>query len=202
MSLPHEHRTPLCVDRQPTGFDVPDDPLLAGADSPKDRLDPDDQFPWRERLDDVVVGSELEARDAVGFLASGREQDDWEFALGTDPAAEVQPAALRDHDVEDHQIRAIHLDRPTRRQAVGRFERLETFVVQVAHDDVAHDVLVVNDEHPWRATHLAGNPGISEAASAIRKTVATSRPGACRPGLQKPYASGARRGGSFEVAFL
>ena len=44
--------------------------------SPQDRPDPRHELARAERLDDVVVGAELEADDAVGLLAAGGEHDD------------------------------------------------------------------------------------------------------------------------------
>src|SRR5277367_871071 len=75
----------VSVDRQTTGLDVSDRPLLRRRNTPQDRLDPDHQLPRRKRLDDVVVGTQFEPSDAVGLLAPCREQDNWEVPFGPDP---------------------------------------------------------------------------------------------------------------------
>src|SRR6185295_5610940 len=46
------------------------------AGPPEHRANPRSHLARRERLDDVVVGAELEADDAVGLFAAGGEHDD------------------------------------------------------------------------------------------------------------------------------
>ena len=60
------------------------------------------------------------------------------------------------------------------RDAIGRFEGLETVMAEVPHDDVAYHALVVDHQNPWLASHCAERPGDFRGwASAISKTVAT-----------------------------
>ena len=50
---------------------------------------PRHQLAGRERLDQVVVGAELEAEDAVDLVVAGREEEDGHRAAGADLAADV-----------------------------------------------------------------------------------------------------------------
>ena len=68
------------------------------------RLDPRQQLRHLERLDQVVVGAQLEADDLVDDLAPrGQHQDRRLHALLAKRAADVEAVAAREHHVEqDH----------------------------------------------------------------------------------------------------
>ena len=65
---------------------------LGGLDAAQDRAHAGDHLGAAERLDDVVVGAELEADDAVGLGAAGGEDDDRDAATGADRAAPSRPS--------------------------------------------------------------------------------------------------------------
>ena len=60
-----------------------------------------------ERLDDVVVGAQLEAEHAIELLGPRREEDDRDVAGGADPAKHAEPVRAWQHDVEHDEIRAV-----------------------------------------------------------------------------------------------
>ena len=65
------------------------------------------QFLRAERLGDVVVGAELEARDAIGFLAARRQHDDrngGDRRIGAHRLADEQAVHAGQHQVEDDEI--------------------------------------------------------------------------------------------------
>ena len=67
----------------------------------EDGLHPSDELPRVERLRQVVVGPDLEADDLVHVLvARGQHQDRHVGALA-DPAADLDPVDVREHQVED-----------------------------------------------------------------------------------------------------
>ena len=74
------------------------------AHASQDRLDAADEFTWRERLGHVVVGTELEAEDAVDFIAAGREHDDGDVRGLADVAGKLEAALAREHHIEDEQV--------------------------------------------------------------------------------------------------
>ena len=84
--------------------------------APQDGADPRDHLASAERLDDVVVGAELEADDAVGLLPARREDDDRHARRRPQLAADVEPGAVRQPDVEQDEI-GPH--RPALRERVG-----------------------------------------------------------------------------------
>jgi hypothetical protein len=86
-----------------------------GAGSPQDRAHARDDLPGAERLDDVVVGAELEADDAVGLVAAGGEHDDRHLRGAADLTADVEARSVGQHQIEQDEV---GLD------ARGRIERL------------------------------------------------------------------------------
>ena len=74
------------------------------------KLEPDtrDQFAHEERLHYIVVGTDLQADDAVG-LGAARSQENNRYAsqvgLGTDSLTDLQAVAVGKHDIEQHQVR-------------------------------------------------------------------------------------------------
>ena len=69
------------------------------------RLDAREQFRHLERLDEVVVGAELQADDAIHDLAARRQHQDrrLDAALPQRPA-DVEAAAAWQHDVEQDDV--------------------------------------------------------------------------------------------------
>ena len=79
----------------------------AAAPSPgaaQHRPDPRGHLARAERLDDVVVGAELEADDAVGLLAAGGEHDDRDARALAQRAADVVAGAVGEHHVEEDEV--------------------------------------------------------------------------------------------------
>ena len=93
---------------EPDGADL--DRRVAGAGrrarAPQHRPDPRDHLAGAERLDDVVVGAELEPDDPVGLLAARREDDDRDARRRAQLAADVEPGAVREPDVEQDEVGA------------------------------------------------------------------------------------------------
>ena len=120
---------------------------MSGVRAPQHRPHARRELPRRERLRHVVVRAELEADDPVGLLAPCGQQDDRQVGARPDPAAELEPVDPRQHDVEDHEPRALGLEQLPGGGAVAGLERAEAVALEVAQDDLADDRLVVNDEH-------------------------------------------------------
>src|SRR3954454_12843327 len=59
-----------------------------------------------ERLDDVVVGAELEPDHSVGLLAAGGQHDDRHLRLAPDLAADVVAGPVGEHEVEQDEVGA------------------------------------------------------------------------------------------------
>src|ERR1700712_4441935 len=65
---------------------------------------------YRERLDDVIVGSGAEAANAVTFLAAGGQHDDRKVGSlrsCPDAATEFDPGEAGQHPVEQNKVREL-----------------------------------------------------------------------------------------------
>ena len=78
-----------------------------GAGAAQDRADARDELAGAERLDDVVVGAELEAQHPVGLVAAGGEHDHRHALVGAQLAQQVEARAVGEHDVEEHEVGAL-----------------------------------------------------------------------------------------------
>ena len=99
------------------------------------------------RLGEVVVGAELQAHDAVGVLAHGRQHDDRRaaFAVG-EPAADRQPVLARQHDVEHDQVDGPALQRLLHLRRIAGGVHLVPVLAQEIRDDVADAGIVVHHQ--------------------------------------------------------
>jgi len=72
--------------------------------SPEHRFDPCQQLTLIERLDDVIVGPELEAHGTIRVVGHSGEHDDRHMRCGAQPLAQAEAVFPRQHHVEDHEI--------------------------------------------------------------------------------------------------
>ncbi len=80
-----------------------------------------DEFAGAERFGDVVVGAQLEAKDAVNLGGLGSEHNDRDAGGGGVAAqefADLEPVDLGEHDVEEDEIRGLEPGRFEGRGAV------------------------------------------------------------------------------------
>ena len=88
-------------------------------------LDPRQQLLDAERLHDVIVGAVREPADPIGLLAAGGEDDDRQRRpQPADFPQNLQPVALRQHQVQQQQIELPRGGHFQARLAVGRLDRL------------------------------------------------------------------------------
>ena len=126
-----------------------------------------DQLVRAERLGHVVVGAELEADDAVGFLGARRQHDDRDRrgrVVGAHDAADFEAVHLRQHQVQDHQVRRMLPDGgerlAPRRQHVG----VKSGLAEVVGDQIGDVAVVFHDEHAWHGP-TKGKASISRELS-------------------------------------
>ena len=102
----------------------------------------------REGLDKVVVGSGLEAGDAVGHGVARREHEDRSpQPLGAQPTAHRQPVDARHRHVEHHEVGRRALDRGERGAAVGGLLDVEALRAEAPREHPSHERVVVDHEH-------------------------------------------------------
>ena len=116
---------------------------------PQDRLHARDDLGEAERLRHVVVASGPERLDLVlDRVLRGEEQDRVSLPALAQPAADLDPLDVREHPVEDDEIRVETRDRGERLTAGPRLLDLEPLVAQGGRDRVDDRPLVVYDEDP------------------------------------------------------
>ena len=80
------------------------------------------ELPDRERLRDVVVGTELEPENLVQLLTSCGEHDDRDTALAAQPLADFEPVQPWEHHVQDDEIDVLVVETAQRVLAVTRLD--------------------------------------------------------------------------------
>ena len=125
--------------------------MAAGrCDAAQQRGDPRGQLLRAERLGDVVVGAELEARDAIGFFAARRQHDDRDRRgrrIGAQRLADPQAVQPRQHQIEDDEI--DRLAPQPRQHVAARRRRLDRVprACQVMRDQLGDVGVVFDDEN-------------------------------------------------------
>ena len=85
-------------------------------------------FANKERLDDVIVGAEFEAYDAIGFRRAGCQKDDGglcEFGMIADAFADIETVGIGEHDIEQNEVgteAAAQIDRAAASLGTGEAE--------------------------------------------------------------------------------
>ena len=115
---------------------------------PQYRVNAGDQLARIERLRQIVVGTHLEADDAIDVLALRRQHDDrHRFAGAAQPAADGESVFAGQHEVQHHEVRRIALELAVEIAGVGQRRDLETLFAQVSRQQIAQAHVVVDDEH-------------------------------------------------------
>ena len=102
----HDLARPASLPAPHVDLEVADGEHLLGrralAGPAQDGADAGNELAGRERLDQVVVGTQLQAEDAVHLVVPGRQEQHGNGAAGTDLAADVEPVPCpREPHVED-----------------------------------------------------------------------------------------------------
>src|SRR5690606_23334040 len=101
----------------------------------------------RERLDDVIVGPETEADEAVYFVAASGEHYHRYLAFTADDLEDLPAIEFGQHHVEQHQVRlrcAEHRQRPL---AGGCDLGIEPGVAEVTIQGAGDTRFVLYDQH-------------------------------------------------------
>jgi hypothetical protein len=122
---------------------------VAGPGPAQHAAHPGDELAGAERLDDVVVGAQLQADDPVRLVALGGQHDDRGRVLGADLAAHLQAIHTRQHQIQDDQVRDVGAEGRQRGRAVlGRLDAI-TLTFQVVLHDLADGRFVIDDQDPF-----------------------------------------------------
>ena len=115
------------------------------------RADARAQFVQVEGLDQIVVGAGIEAGDAVaGAVAGGEHDHRGGVAASAQPAQHVQAVALRQTQVEQHQIEALAGQRALRRGGIAHPVDRMAFHAQRRAQRVADHAVVFHQQEAHR----------------------------------------------------
>ena len=136
-----------------------------GARAAQDGADAGDELAGAERLDDVVVGAELEAQHAVGLVAAGGEHDHRHALVGAQLAQQVEARAVGEHDVEEHEVGALAPgDLEAGRERAGRL-RAEALASEGFRQRNGDRLLVLDEQHhPRLGVHALIVGGLGRCA--------------------------------------
>mmetsp|Transcript_16163 Transcript_16163/g.30510 ORF Transcript_16163/g.30510 Transcript_16163/m.30510 type:complete len:366 (-) Transcript_16163:133-1230(-) len=130
-------------------------PVLAGAAG--DGLDAGQQLARVEGLAEVVVGTQLQADDAVGLVGAGGQHDDGHLGAAAHRLAQREAFGVGQHHVEDAQadLVAVALELGHEAGAVMGQQHLVLVLLKVGLEQAA-DFLVVVDDQDLARSHEDG----------------------------------------------
>ena len=100
-----------------------------------------------ERLDDIVVGAELEADDPVGLGPARGEHDHRHVGGAAQLAQHVAPVAVGQHEVEQHDVRRrSRAARASASATVRAGTALEALALERARERLEYRALVLDEE--------------------------------------------------------
>jgi len=136
----------------------------ARANAPHHRAQPRQQLRHREGFGDVVVRARIEAADAIGFLAPRRQHDDGNVARllpAAQTPAHFDARKLRQHPVEQHEVRRLLVGHQDRFLAVLRFQHAIAFAFEIIAQERDEGALVFRDEDRGLQGHVAGRSNLT-----------------------------------------
>ena len=138
--------------------------------SPQDGPHPRHQFPRRERLDQIVVGAQLEPENAIDLVVARGEEQDRHLAASADVAADVEAVAgAGQADVEDHDAGVVLSEERQSLLAVTGQEHPEPFPPQIEVHQVGDMRIVLDDDHrPALRAHVPSLPSPAPRIAGLR----------------------------------
>ena len=111
------------------------------------RADARKQFAQPERLGKVVVRAELEANDAIHFIAAmTRRYDDRHIRARSNRAQQIQSIVLAQLQIKDNKIWLVG-EMSCRAVAIGRRDDAHAVLGEIILDHPANGTIVLNEEH-------------------------------------------------------
>jgi ABC-type phosphate transport system ATPase subunit len=114
-------------------------------------LDPRGKLAPGEGLSQVVVGAQLEPDGLVNLGVSGAQHDHRHIRALAQTLAHLRAWRPREHEVEEHQVRPVAVERRQRIRAGRADGDLEAFLAQHVGKGVAERLLVLDHEHQRHA---------------------------------------------------
>ena len=119
--------------------------LASAGGAPGDGPDPGDQLAEAERLDDVVVGAELQEHDAIDLLTAGADHDDRHRAARAQLPADHLAVEVGEPEVEQDEIGRVGAERVG---AGGDHDDVVALAGQALPQRLGDPRIVLDHEHP------------------------------------------------------
>ena len=111
---------------------------------------PGGDFPWAERLDDVIVGTNLQPDDAVDFFLARGQKHDRQGGKLTDAATDFKAAFVGQANVQHQQVDRV-VAQPLHALASQTAPvDVEAFGAQGIHQRIGDGGLVFDNQNPVR----------------------------------------------------
>ena len=135
------------IDHQVTEVEHLDLRLIGLMGATEQRAHASNELTRGERLDEVVVGTELEADDAILDLALCGEHDDRHIGGIANGAANALAGKLGEHEVENDQVELMLLELLDSGLAVANAHDPIALALEVSGHRVANGLLVFNQQN-------------------------------------------------------
>jgi hypothetical protein len=115
--------------------------------APENRPDPRNELARRERLGQVVVGSQLEAQDPIDLLVPGGEDQNRHASPSPQLLADFDSVQVGQTEIEDDEARVTPLDGLEAALARALADDLEACLLQVRSHQLADGLVVLDHDH-------------------------------------------------------
>src|SRR5215470_8142069 len=139
------------------------------VEASQDGADPRQQFLELERLDQVVVGAQVQALYAIVELVLCRQHDDSEVGPAAQAPADLIAVGSRHHEIQDHDVGLKVRGQGQRFAAVLRLQHLVTLIAKASGQELADEELVIYDEHFHGLLHSCYTGHSSPAISRVQQ---------------------------------
>jgi hypothetical protein len=127
--------------------------------APQNGSNPRKHLPQLERLDDVVVGTELETNDTVDRIALSRNHDDRHIATSANFARESKTILSTERQIERNEVDAMPGNSGSKTGAIRCLENGIAFSLEAPAQQRADFRLIVDNENlGLGARHLSARP--------------------------------------------
>ena len=125
-------------------------------------FDSRDQLQRVKRLGDVIVSTDGQSQDLIRILRLGGQHDHREKVVLPDAAADLKSVHVREHDIENGQIRRLLLDSRQRRSPVAKNLDRIAVVLQIHRDQIRNFLFIIHNVN--RLVHDIPHPSICTAS--------------------------------------
>ena len=142
--------------------------------TPQQGTHPGHQLQHRKRLGQVVVGAQLQPQHAVGLGRPGAEHDHRHIRVaGSQVAADLPAIGAGQHQVQQHQVPALAVDRCHRQPTVGLAVQVVAGLLEVQAQRIGDGVVIFNQQQVlghgrfWRMVAEQGGQPADDRRAAV-----------------------------------